>query len=132
MVAAAIFSRHGPASRSAARRNTAARSSNGIAAQASLAVIAASTAAVASACSALVSVPSTALWLCGWTTSMRCPPPMACLPPMTCGRSIGSADEGLESLGEAGAFRGMRCVFVNWLVGRQGYVGDGVHADKDR
>ena len=33
MVAAAIFSRHGPASRSAARRKIAARSSNGVAAQ---------------------------------------------------------------------------------------------------
>ena len=39
MVAAASFSRHGPASRSAARRNTAARSSNGVAAHASLAAI---------------------------------------------------------------------------------------------
>ncbi len=65
MVAAAIFSRQGPASRSAARRITAARSSNGSAAQSALADVAASTAAVASACPALVNVPSTARWLCG-------------------------------------------------------------------
>lgn len=55
MVAAAIFSRHGPANRSAARRNTAARSSNGSAAQSLLADMAASTAAAASAWVALVS-----------------------------------------------------------------------------
>ena len=60
MVAAAIFSRHGPAIRSAARRNTAARSSNGVASQSAFAAIAASMAAVASAWVALVKVPSRA------------------------------------------------------------------------
>ena len=91
MVAAQSFSRHGPASRSAARRNTAARSSNGVFAHASLAAIAASMAAVASECSALVKVPSLAEWRCGCTTSMRSPPPIRWVPPMTCGRSIGSS-----------------------------------------
>ena len=92
MVAAAIVSRQGPASRSAARRNTAARSSNGVAAQSAFAAIAASTAAAASAVVALVRVPSFALWRCGWTTSMRSPSPIRCRPAITCGRSMGLAD----------------------------------------
>src|SRR3979409_921980 len=49
MVAAAIFSRHGPAIRSAARRNTAARSSNGVASQAALAAMGAPRPAAAGA-----------------------------------------------------------------------------------
>lgn len=89
MVAAAIFSRHGPANRSAARRNTAARSSNGSAAQSLLADMAASTAAAASAWVALVRVPSLAACRCGCTTSIRSPSPIRCRPPMTCGRSMG-------------------------------------------
>ena len=60
MVAAHSVARQGPANRSAARRKTAARSSNGVFAHESLAAIAASIAAVASECSALVKVPNVA------------------------------------------------------------------------
>jgi len=48
-------------------------------------------ASVASCWVALWMVPSTCLWLCGWTTSIFSPPPGRCSPPMVTVRSIGSA-----------------------------------------
>jgi hypothetical protein len=69
-------SRQPPASSSAARRKTAARSLNGSARHPGAARFAAATAAWASAWVALPATPSTWLCRCGCTTSIRSPPPI--------------------------------------------------------
>src|SRR6202051_39614 len=126
MVPAPIFSRHGPAIRSAARRNTAARSSNGVASQPALAAIAASIAADASACSALVNVPSRAECRCGWTTSTRSPPPLRVVAPADdVGQVNRVGGERAERFVQPGAFTRTRCIFVDRLVGGEGNLGDG-------
>src|SRR5262249_15321358 len=128
MVAAAIFSRHGPASRSAARRNTAVRSSNGVASQSALAAIAASIASDASECSALVKVPNRAECRWGWTTSTRWPPAHA----VDAADDVGQVDRVLcersKLFDDPGALTRIRCVVVDRLVHWKGHVGDGVHA----
>ena len=68
MVAALRRWRHGPASRSAALRMIAARSSNDIARQPGAASAAALIAASVSRCVAPFTMPSTCWWSCGWTT----------------------------------------------------------------
>ncbi len=96
MVEAAIVSRHGPASSSAARRMIAARSSKDIARQAGAAARAASMASVASCWVAWRPVPMTDLWLCGCTTSKGSPPPIRFSPPMVIGSSIGFSASSLS------------------------------------
>ena len=73
MVAAFSVARHGPASRSAALRKMAARSSKSSARQAGAACLAASMAAATSTLVALPSWPSTCARLCGCTTSISSP-----------------------------------------------------------
>ncbi len=90
IVAALSVCRHGPASRSAARRRIAARSSNDIARHAGAASRAARRASCVSCWVAPASVPRTERWLCGWTTSNRSPPPMRWSPPMVIVSSSGS------------------------------------------
>ena len=85
------MSRHGPESRSAARRKTAARSSKGSSRQAGAAASAASTAAETSAGVASHVRPSTEAWWCGMTTSIACPDPTRGAPQIVIVRSIGSA-----------------------------------------
>ena len=128
MVAAAIFSRHGPASRSAARRKIAARSSNGVAAQCARAAIAASTAAVASAWSALVSVPSVAACRCGCTTSIRSPLPMRCAAADDMRQVDRVIGQRAECDLQPAAFGRIRRIIVDRLVGGQRNIGDRVHA----
>src|SRR5579875_3014792 len=82
MVAALRVARHGPASRSAALRKTAARSSKLSACQAGAACLAAWIAAATSTSVALRSVPSTWRRLCGCTTSTGSPSPGRWAPPM--------------------------------------------------
>ncbi len=79
--------RYGPASRSAARRKIAARSSNGMARHAGAAPSAASIAERTSSAFASAVRPSTEEWLCGWTTSIEAPPPIRCSPPIVIVRS---------------------------------------------
>ncbi len=81
IVAAFIAARHGPASRSAAFRKMAARSSNDSARQAGAASRAAATAAATSSSVASPIRPSTRLKLCGCTTSICSPPPIRRSPP---------------------------------------------------
>src|SRR6478735_836385 len=83
IVAAFSVWRHGPASRSAALRMIAQRSSKGIARQAGAASLAAFTAASASLTVEFFKVPSTWAWSCGWTTFISAPPPLRRLPPIT-------------------------------------------------
>ena len=132
MVAAAIFSRHGPASRSAARRNTAARSSNGSGRPVGLGGHRGLDRGGG------LGVPGVGQRAQHRAVVVR----LNDVDALAAAHHVLAADdvrqvdrvggEGRESLGEAGAFGGMRGVFVNRLVGRQGHVGDGVHADKDR
>ena len=89
MVAAFIVARHGPVSRSAARSRMAARSSKDSARQAGAACLAAAIASRASCSVALAKVPSTARWLCGWTTSTGAPALTRCSPPMVVVSSVG-------------------------------------------
>ncbi len=78
MVAALIRWRHGPASRSAALRMTAQRSSNGIERHIGAASPAALIAASASLVVEFFIVPSTCWWSCGCTTLISRPPRTAC------------------------------------------------------
>ncbi len=91
MVAALSRSRQVVESRSAARRNTAARSSKGSSRQAGAAVSAAPTAASTSASVACAVWPSTSECRCGATTSRRGPPAMRCTPPTVMVSSAGLA-----------------------------------------
>jgi hypothetical protein len=98
MVAALSRSRHGPASSSAARSSTPARSSNDSARQEGAAARAASTAACTSAEVASRVVPRTAACRCGWTTSIGAPPPARCSPSIVMVRSSGVAASSLTAL----------------------------------
>ena len=89
IVAALSRARHGPASRSAALRKTAARSSKDSERHASPAASEAWTARSASWLVPSRSVPSTSAWACGCTTWISAPEPTTSSPPITCGRSIG-------------------------------------------
>ena len=82
IVAAFSVARHGPASRSAARRKTAARSSKGSARHAFAALPAAAIAAATSSSVAFPRSPRTCRKSCGLTTGTRSPDPMTARPPM--------------------------------------------------
>ena len=109
--------RHGPASRSAALRRTAARSSKGRARQAGAALAA----AIASTASALVApfmVPSTCRWAWGCRTAIRDPRPICCRPPIVIGRSIRSDWSSARPHLEPAALGAARRVVQNRLVDR--------------
>ena len=89
MVAALTVSRHGPASRSAALRKTAARASQGISDQSRQAARAAATARATSLGPAWWQVASTWRWSCG-ATAFAVRPVRTSRPPMTSGISTAS------------------------------------------
>ena len=128
IVAAFSVARHGPASRSAARRKTAARSSKDSARHALAAPPAAAIAAATSASVALPRSPRTCRKLCGWTTGTRSPDPMTARPPMV---MVSSARWPASSLILAAS--AARSALPGWycLIGsliRRGNPRHGVHA----
>jgi hypothetical protein len=96
MVEAAIVSRQGPESSSAALRKTAARSSKARARHAGAAASAASMASRPSWRVAWALVPRRDPWRCGWTTSKRSPPAIRVTPPMVMGSSMGFSASSLS------------------------------------
>ena len=116
MVAALSVSRHGPASRSAARRKIAARSSYGSARHIGAARFAAATAAAASSSVALWVTPSTWRCRCGWTTSIA----VAAAHPLTAVDGHGQLDplggELTQAALQAGPFAG--CPARTWRPAR--------------
>jgi len=90
MVAPFSVSRHGPASRSAARSNTDARVSQEVSDHSLQAFLAAAAAAATCSAPAWWNLASTCPWSCG-QTAMATSPVRTSLPPMINGISIGSA-----------------------------------------
>ena len=128
MVAALIRWRHGPASRSAALRMIAARSSNESACHPGAASFAALTAASASRVVEFFMTPRTCWWSCGWTTLISAPPPLRRRPPMCARRLDLPAFLPLELRSSCVALRTARRVRQVRLVDGVRRVGDGVHA----
>ena len=127
MVAALRVSRHGPASRSAARRNTAARSSKANRATSGRPPWRPSPLPPRPSLVALWVTPSTCRCRCGWTTSIA----------VACGHPLVAADghRQLDPLGgqlaepplQAVPLGAARGVVTHRLVARLGYGEDGVH-----
>ena len=127
MVAALRVSRQGPASRSAALRKIAARSSKDMSRQPGAAAFAASTAACASSWVASAVVPRTWAWACGWTTSTSLPEAIRHSPPMF----MGSASHSPASAASRDSRAARRALPGSyWWTGSlhgDGDRGDGVH-----
>ena len=128
MVAAQSFSRHGPASRSAARRNTAARSSNGVVAHA---VLGGHGGVDGGGRVGVLGVGEGAQYG-GVAVRLHHVDAFTAAHPVRAADDVRQVDrvggQLVERGDEPGAFGAARCVFVDRLVDRHRNVGDGVHA----